>query len=310
MSKICVTGAAGFIGSHLCERLLKDGHEVVGMDNFSAGKLENVFHLFDGYPKFRVVTLDTRYDKPVDDFFNREGFDVVFHEAASKKNICLKDPRIDCDVNARGTLNLLMAAKKYGVEKFIHASTGSVYGHLLESPQTENHPLRPCSYYGVSKMAGERYVEMFNLNTVIFRYFHVYGPRQECDPLLGGVVAIWAHNIWRGIPITIHGDGTQQRSFTFVGDVVEANIRAMNGTTGLGDVYNCASGIKINLLELLAVMEDKIGRKAIVEYGDILEGDIHIFDISNQKIKDRYKMNFKSLEDGLDETLGYYKPTD
>ena len=93
MNKCLVTGAVGFIGSHICERLLKDGHEVVGMDNFSAGKLENVFHLFDTYPKFRVVNLDTRYSEPVDRFFSREGFDVVFHEAASKKNICLKEDR-------------------------------------------------------------------------------------------------------------------------------------------------------------------------------------------------------------------------
>ena len=305
-----VTGSAGFIGFNLCNRLLKEGHSVFGLDNMSASRTDTINYLSSRYKHFTFLCGDIRNQNDINFIFNTFRPDVIFNQAASKKNICLRDPREDCDVNAKGTLNLLLLAKEYGIEKFIHASTGSVYGPLQESPQTEKHPLSPCSYYGVSKLAGERYVDFMDVNTVILRYFHVYGPWQDYSQDRGGVVAIWAHKIWRGEPIIIHGDGTQQRSFTFVGDIVEANIRAMEGTIGLPEVYNCASGLKVQLWDLIKILEKKIGRTAAIDFRPALEGDIHTFDISNKKIKDRYKMNFKSLEDGLDETLGYYKPTD
>jgi len=305
-----VTGSAGFIGFNLCNRLLKEGHSVFGLDNMSASRTDTINYLSSRYKHFTFLCGDIRNQNDINFIFNTFRPDVIFNQAASKKNICLRDPREDCDVNAKGTLNLLLLAKEYGIEKFIHASTGSVYGPLQESPQTEKHPLSPCSYYGVSKLAGERYVDFMDVNTVILRYFHVYGPWQDYSQDRGGVVAIWAHKIWRGEPIIIHGDGTQQRSFTFVGDIVEANIRAMEGTIGLPEVYNCASGLKVQLWDLIKILEKKIGRTAAIDFRPALEGDIHTFDISNKKIKDRYKMNFKSLEDGLDETLGYYQPTD
>jgi len=303
-----VTGSAGFIGFNLCNRLLKEGHSVFGLDNMSASRTDTINYLSSRYKHFTFLCGDIRNQNDINFIFNTFRPDVIFNQAASKKNICLRDPREDCDVNAKGTLNLLLLAKEYGIEKFIHASTGSVYGPLQESPQTEKHPLSPCSYYGVSKLAGERYVDFMDVNTVILRYFHVYGPWQDYSQDRGGVVAIWAHKIWRGEPIIIHGDGTQQRSFTFVGDIVEANIRAMEGTIGLPEVYNCASGLKVQLWDLIKILEKKIGRTAAIDFRPALEGDIHTFDISNKKIKDRYKMNFKSLEDGLDETLSYYQP--
>jgi len=303
-----VTGSAGFIGFNLCNRLLKEGHSVFGLDNMSASRTDTINYLSSRYKHFTFLCGDIRNQNDINFIFNTFRPDVIFNQAASKKNICLRDPREDCDVNAKGTLNLLLLAKEYGIEKFIHASTGSVYGPLQESPQTEKHPLSPCSYYGVSKLAGERYVDFMDVNTVILRYFHVYGPWQDYSQDRGGVVAIWAHKIWRGEPIIIHGDGTQQRSFTFVGDIVEANIRAMEGTIGLPEVYNCASGLKVQLWDLIKILEKKIGKMAAIEFRPALEGDIHTFDISNEKIKDRYDMNFKSLEDGLDETLSYYQP--
>jgi len=303
-----VTGSAGFIGFNLCDRLLSDGHSVFGLDDMSAGRTDTINYLSGRYKHFTFFSGDIRRKEDVGFILETFRPDVIFNQAASKKNICLRDPREDCDVNAKGTLNLMLLAKEYGIKKFIHASTGSVYGALQESPQTEKHPLNPCSYYGVSKLAGERYVNFMNVNTVILRYFHVYGPWQDSSQDRGGVVAIWAHKIWRGEPIIIHGDGTQQRSFTFVGDIVEANIRAMEGTIGLPEVYNCASGLKIRLWDLIKILEKKIGKPAAIDFRPALEGDIHTFDISNKKIKDRYKMNFKSLEDGLDETLSYYQP--
>ena len=135
--------------------------------------------------------------------------DIVFHQAASKKTICLNNPRLDLEINAKGTFNLLELSVKHNVKKFVHASTGSVYGEAQYKPQDEQHPLNPTSYYGVSKLAGEKYVrafhDLYNLNVTILRYFHVYGPRQESSDV-GGVVSIFTRRILEGKPIYIYGD--------------------------------------------------------------------------------------------------------
>jgi UDP-glucose 4-epimerase len=150
--KALVTGGAGFIGSHLIERLLGDGLKVVSVDNYSAGKAENL-DAFRGDPDFQEADCDvTDYDSLKKLF---PGVDVVFHEAASKKTICLRDPRRDLEVNAKGAFNLLKLCRDFGVKKYVHASTGSVYGEALYYPQDERHPLSPTSYYGVSKLAGD-----------------------------------------------------------------------------------------------------------------------------------------------------------
>src|SRR5689334_4737790 len=197
--KVIVTGGAGFIGSHICEDLLPLGAEVYCLDNFSAGKRSNVAFMTT-QPNFHVVAKDV-CDDDAEMAALFDGADIVFHNAASKKNICLLDPARDLDVNAGGTLNLLRHAIKYKVGKFVHASTGSVYGEPRIFPTDEHHPYEPVSYYGVSKLAGERYVDVFHrlheLNTTILRYFHVYGPRQESNEF-GGVVSIFARRIING----------------------------------------------------------------------------------------------------------------
>jgi UDP-glucose 4-epimerase len=177
--KALVTGGAGFIGSNLVAALLKKGVHVVSVDNYFAGKEENLVE-FEDNPLLTIVNADvTDYEAMKRLFVN---IDVVFHNAASKKTICLHDPRRDLEINAKGTFNLLELARDTGVKKFVHASTGSVYGEAVEFPQTEEHPLIPSSYYGVSKLAGEKYVKLFHklygLNTTVLRYFHVYGPKR------------------------------------------------------------------------------------------------------------------------------------
>ena len=278
--KAIVTGGAGFIGSHIAERLINDGHEVIVIDDMSAGKIKNVpdgckLLKFDISPYLHTSTL--------------KDVDVIFHNAASKKNICLKDPIKDLQVNAGGTLRLLQLAKRYGVKKFIHASTGSVYGETT-GQINENTVCNPVSYYGVSKLAGERYVSMFDINTTILRYFHVYGPRQEDNPELGGVVAVFKRQIKNGEPITIHGSGRQQRSFTHVSDVVEANIQAWLNPVSENQVYNVASAKYTTISELA----EKLGAESI-GHTDSLEGDIFQFNIDNSKIVSELGINFKSL---------------
>ena len=295
MKTALVTGIAGFIGSHIAERLISDGIKVIGIDNFSAGKAENI-----PIGVSRVFNLDVCEANIIRGQLRHLEIDTIFHNAASKKNICLKDPHRDLQVNAGGTLMLLSIALDLKA-KFIHASTGSVYGYT-PSTITEHTGTHPCSYYGVSKLAGEKYVSLFGemgLNTTILRYFHVYGTRQETDPSLGGVVAIFKDKILSGKPLTIHGDGDQVRSFTHVNDVVESNIRAATYKWTKGEIYNVASGLKITINEMAILLMAQMEKKVPVRYIAPLPDDIYSFKIDNYKIKHDLDINFTSFAEGI-----------
>lgn len=295
--KVLVTGGAGFIGSHLADRLVEIGADVICLDDLSAGKRSNIAHL-ETCSNFRFVqasVCDT--GSHMDEIF--DGLDTVFHNAASKKSVCLIDPHRDLEVNAGGALNLLELALKHKTRKFVHASTGSVYGEPQFFPTTEDHPFRPISYYGVSKLAGERYVDAFHtlygLDTTILRYFHVYGPRQESNEF-GGVVSIFLRRITSGENPIVFGDGEQVRSFTWVGDLVAANLRAATSPQSTGEVYNAASGIKISINELAKGMLkilDPNGELRI-EHAPPLLGDPRYFEISNKKIREDLGVEFQS----------------
>lgn len=294
--KVIVTGGAGFVGSHLCEALVELGADVISLDDLSAGKQSNVA-LFKGRNNFRFAEMDVC----ADDAAMRElfaGVDTVFHNAASKKNICLDNPQRDLEVNAGGALNLLRHAMDAGVRKFVHASTGSVYGEPQIFPTTEDHPLAPVSYYGVSKLAGERYVDVFHrlygLDTTILRYFHVYGPRQESNEF-GGVVSIFLRRITEGKNPVVFGHGEQVRSFTYVKDLVAANIAAATDPAATGEAYNVASGIRVTINDLAKGMLEILDPqgKLQVEHGDPLIGDIMEFDVANAKIREQLGMTFE-----------------
>lgn len=314
-SKALVTGGAGFIGSHLVEELLQQGLEVISIDNYFAGKKENLMQFHD-YDRLHEIDCDvTDYDA-LKKYF--DGVDIVFHEAASKKTICLNDPRKDLLINGGGTFNILELARDFGVKKVVHASTGSVYGEARYFPQDEEHPLNPTSYYGVSKLAGEKYVrafcDLYDMDCTILRYFHVYGPRQENSDV-GGVVSIFGRRVINGEAPIIHGDGTQQRSFTYVKDLVNINmlVAMSNGTRG--EVYNCASGINVTIGELAEKVKEHFNRKDLQTiYDGWTVGDIKVFDVSNEKIR---KLGYEfqwSFDDGLKETLnwleGYLKSSE
>lgn len=302
-----VTGGAGFIGSHLVEELLADGLEVVSVDNYLGGKKENLAP-FHRYPSFREVDCDVTDYAGLKKIFS-EGIDIVFHEAASKKTICMKDPRRDLAINAEGAFNILELSRDFGVKKVVHASTGSVYGEARYFPQDEKHPLSPTSYYGVSKLAGERYCNVFrrlyDLDVTILRYFHVYGPRQEHSDV-GGVVSIFGRRVIHGKSPLIFGDGTQQRSFTYVKDLVRINKHVALSDQTKGEVYNCASGIKVTIRELADKILAHFNRTDLpIQYGDWTPGDIKVFDVANQKLRDLGFTFETKFDDGLKETLGW-----
>jgi len=303
--KALVTGGAGFIGSHVVEELVTMGVETVSIDNYFAGKHENLEHL-KRYPNFHEVECDITDRAGLAKHF--DGVDVVFHQAASKKTICLNDPPRDLDINAKGAFHLLELARDNKVKKYVHISTGSVYGEAQYYPQDEKHPLVPTSYYGVSKLAGERYAKCFNLlydmDVTVLRYFHVYGPRQESSDV-GGVVSIFTRRMIEGKPITIYGDGTQQRSFTWVKDVVKANILAATTPEAKGQVYNCASGITVTIQELALMVAEILGVKdPKINYADWMVGDIKVFHIDNTKIRNELGLEFLTdFRKGLEMTV-------
>lgn len=309
---VIVTGGAGFIGSHLCEELYKYGSIVFCLDNFSSGRYQNIKHL-DGMKNFHIVDKDIcDLDPEMESLFSKSDF--VFNNAASKKNICLTDPKRDLKVNSEGTLNLLELSMKHNIKKFVHASTGSVYGEPTIFPTNELHPLKPVSYYGVSKLGGERYVDVFNhlykLNTTIIRYFHVYGPRQESNEF-GGVVSIFLRQIVNNQNPTVFGDGEQVRSFTWVKDLVKVNVAAALNPIANGKVYNAASGINVSINELAEKMIDILGANNLKpEYHPPLIGDIMKFDVCNKNVSNDLGINFekdfwKTLKYAIKDTEGF-----
>ena len=291
--KALVTGIAGFIGSHLADRLLSMGCDVVGVDDLSAGYMQNVP---EGVTFYKCSVLHVgRYMHELRDC------DVIFHNAAAKKNVCLKSPEKDLMVNGKETLRLLSVAHKANPHiKFVHASTGSVYGEV-SGIITEETPCKPVSYYGISKLAGENYVRLYNemhgMDTTILRLFHVYGPRQESDPFLGGVIAVFADRIRKGLPVVVHGDGSQNRLFTYVDDVAQANIVAAMNPAMSGEIYNVANDVQVTVMEAAEQLMVREGQFVPIEYADTLIGDIYNFNIDSSKIQKFVK--FTSFYDVL-----------
>ena len=306
--KALVTGGAGFIGSHIVEGLLEQGIEVVSVDSYIGGKKENLTEQHNRYGRLLTeLNVDVTDYNALKPCFG--GVDIVFHEAASKKTICLNDPRMDLLINGTGTFNVLELSRDFGIKKLVHASTGSVYGEAIYCPQDEEHPLNPTSYYGVSKLAGEKYVrafcDLYDMDCTVLRYFHVYGPRQENSDV-GGVVSIFGRRAYHSQPLVVYGDGSQQRSFTYVKDVVRANFLVAINEATKGEAYNCASGVNVTINELVGKVKKYYKKEDVeTEYKDWAIGDIKVFDVSNEKLK-RIGFDFKwSFDAGLTETFDW-----
>lgn len=272
--KVLVTGAAGFIGSHLAERLVRDGHRVLAFDNFSTGYRRNFERIDDD---IEVVEGDLRNEEDV--LRAVEGVELVYHQAGLvSMPFSVADPKTTFAVNVTGTLNLLVAARDAGVRRLVFASSCAIYGDSPVSPKHEDLPPHPLSPYAVSKLTAEQLCTVFNdlydLETVSLRYFNVFGPHQDPDSAYAAAIPKFLRALADGERLVVFGDGEQSRGFTYVDDVVEGNILAGAAPQAAGAVMNLASDQSVSVNATLAMIGALLDRDIEPEYQPPRPGDI------------------------------------
>ncbi|NOX36394.1 MAG: SDR family oxidoreductase [Calditrichaeota bacterium] len=303
-----VTGGAGFVGSNLVEELLNRGHQVRVLDNFSTGFRENLTEFAD---RIELIEGDLRSYHIVREAV--DGVDFILHQGALPSvPRSIQDPVTSNEVNVGGTLNILHAAVDAKVKRVVFASSSSIYGDSPTLPKQEDMAPNPLSPYAVSKLAGEKYCQVFSriygLHTVALRYFNVFGPRQNPNSQYSAVIPKFIKAILNDEPPVIYGDGEQSRDFTFVKNVVEANILATEVDCPPGIVMNCAAHQRITLNELVRTINQILGKNIQPIYTDPRPGDIkHSFaDITRIQETLGYEP-FILFEDGLRMTIDWYR---
>ncbi len=274
MSLFLVTGGAGFIGSHLAEGLVKRGKKVRILDNFATGKRKNIEHLLD---KIELIEGDIR--KPEDCKKAVKDAEVVFHEAAIPSvPKSVEAPEVSHEANVDGTFNMLMAARDAGVRRFVFAASSSAYGDTEISPKFEGILPSPKSPYAVAKLVGEYYCkcfyECFKLQTIALRYFNVFGPRQDPQSQYAAAIPAFVTSILEDRRPTVFGDGEQSRDFTFIENVVEANLLAAAAPETHGEVINCACGESVTVNAIIRRINELLGKKIEPEYAPPRAGDV------------------------------------
>ena len=317
MAHCLVTGGAGFIGAHLAEGLLRRGHQVRVLDNFSTGAQTNVRAV-----QAQVVAAGLTCSLEVIDgsildqhtlATAMHGIEYVFHEAALPSvAFSLQDPLQSNQVNVEGTLRVLLAARDAGVKRLMYAGSSSAYGDHPELPKREDHPTNPLSPYALAKLTGEHYcrlfTELYHLETVTLRYFNVFGARQNPDSQYAAVIPRFIIACLKGEPLPVYGDGLQSRDFTYVDNVVHGNILAMTAPDVAGKVINVANGSRTTLLQLITYLEAFTGQRVEVQFLPARAGDVRHSqaDVSRAKAL----LGFEPLvdvEQGLRRTLAYYE---
>jgi nucleoside-diphosphate-sugar epimerase len=310
VSKVLVTGGAGFIGSNLTEALLKKGHRVRVVDNFSSGKKENLI-FNEQYSTLEMIEGDIR------DFTLcqrvMKDIEYVFHQAALPSvQRSVEDPLNSNSVNVEGTLNILISARDARVKKVIYASSSSIYGDTPTLPKKEDMPPNPLSPYALQKYVGEKYCwlffQLYGLETISLRYFNIFGPKQDPTSIYSAVIPKFIDALVKGDPPIIFGDGEQSRDFTYIDNVVQANLLAMATDHLNGEVVNIACGKRISLKQLLTILKDILGSKVCPEYQEPRIGDVKhsLADISKGKKLLNYVPQVET-EVGLKRTVEFFQ---
>ena len=304
--KVLVTGGAGFIASHLVDRLVAEGHRVVVVDNLSAGRRENV------NPKALFYEVDICDAVSLEEVFEKEKPEVVDHHAAHvnvRKSVEM--PAYDANINILGSLNLCELSKQYQIKKFIYVSTGgAVYGEPKVLPVKETCPVEPLSQYGVSKHTVEHYLYIFHklygLNFTILRYPNVYGPRQSPHGE-AGVVAIFSELLLQNIRPTIFGDGSKTRDYVYVDDIINANMIVLNNV-GNGEIYNLGWGKEISDLEVFHTVRRALASDIEPIFGEKRPGEIDHISLDSSKAMEKLTWNPKvTFGEGIKLTTQYYQ---
>lgn len=302
--KILVTGGAGFIGSNLVDELIKQSHEVLVIDNLSTGNKANL------NPKAKFFELDIA-DNKLAEVFTAEKPEIIFHLAAQidvRKSVA--DPVWDAQQNILGSINLLENCKNHGVKKVIFSSTGgAIYGDTDKIPTNEEHPALPISPYGIAKLTIEKYLHyyqtVFGLPYVILRYSNVYGPRQNSKGE-AGVVAIFCDYLLAGKQPVINGDGKQTRDYVFVGDVIKANLLALDSNKI--DIYNIGTGVETDVNELAKLIKNNIETKQEFSHGPAKEGEQQRSCLDTGKAKKELGLQPEiNLVAGIEQTVSWFK---
>ncbi|MGD0159553.1 MAG: SDR family oxidoreductase [Candidatus Bathyarchaeia archaeon] len=309
-SRVLVAGGAGFIGSHIADRLIDQDVEVTVLDNLYAGRLENLENCSRSR-KFRFVRGDVRKFSVVKRLV--KDVDAVFNDAAVVSvPRSLEEPLLANEVNVGGTLNLLKASVDSGVKRYVQASSASVYGNTETLPVDESLAVNPLSPYAVAELAAENYARVFHraygLETVCLRYFNVYGPRQTFSAY-SGAITIFLNKLSGGQRPVIFGDGEQTRDFVYVEDVVEANMLAMNSAKGVGEAINIGTGVPHTINELVQRLQEKLDKKRLKPiYKSPRQGDVRNSYASIEKAKRMlgYKPKF-SLQEGINKLIEWFQ---
>jgi nucleoside-diphosphate-sugar epimerase len=308
MARYVVTGGAGFIGSHIVEELLRRNETVTVIDNFSTGKRENV-KPFEGTAE--IIDADISQAKNLAQIL--KGTEYVIHQAAIPsvpKSII--DPVKSHEANVNGTLQLLVACREAGVKRVVYASSSSLYGDSPTLPKHEGMMPNPLSPYGAQKLFGETYCQVFTksygLETVSLRYFNVFGPRQDATSQYSGVLALFIPAVLEDRRPTIYGDGEQSRDFTYVKNVVEANLLACKTPGVAGQFFNVACGDRITLNSMLHQINEITGKDISPVYADPRAGDIKHSQADITRAKERLSYEPRvSFEEGLRDTIEWYR---
>ncbi len=308
--RVLVTGAAGFIGSHLVDALLARGDTVKAFDDLSTGRAENLAHIRDEVDFTEASLLDREALRRA-----CTGVDVIFHQAALPSvPRSVLDPRSSHETNVQGTFELLEAARAAGVRRVVYAASSSAYGDQPGFPRVETMRPEPISPYAVQKLTGELYLrsyaEVYGMETVSLRYFNIFGPRQAADSAYSGVIAKFATGLLQGVAPVIFGDGEQGRDFTYVANAVHANLLAAEAPVERvsGRVFNVATGERHTLNETYAVMSGLLGSSLQPEYGLARAGDVRDSLASIECAREAFGYGvIAGFADGLRRTLDWYR---